>query len=123
MGSRHMRIPITLKRATDKGYWQGGDWVDSSVLDCEIKGDIQPSSGLLNVIAPKGYSTIDAVKVFSKSEIRTVRDFGNAKADYMTLQGRKYIAFKVMNNTYLKTRTKHYEVLFFREDKPKEGGI
>lgn len=118
-----MRIPITLLRATEEGYWKGGDWVDSDVVECAIKGDIQPSNGVFNLIAPKGYSTTDAIRIFSKSEIRTVRDFGNAKADYTILQGRKYIAFRVMNNTYLPTRTKHYEVMFFREDKPKEGGI
>ena len=118
-----MRIPITLVRAVGKGYWQGGSWIDSGTTECNIKGDIQPSKGIITEVAPSGYSTVDAITVFSKSEIRTVRDFGSAKADYVTLQGRKYIAFKVMNNTYLKTRTKHYEVLFFREDKPKNGGI
>lgn len=121
--SRHMRIPISLIRATGEGYWQGGDWNDSGTTECQIKGDIQPAGGLLNVVAPNGYSTTDSIKIFSKSEIRTVRDFGNAKADYVVLQGRKYIAFKIMNNTYLKMRTKHYEVLFLREDKPKKGGI
>lgn len=87
-------IQLTLIRRGNGSYVRGR-WVDDSTPDSvTITANVQPVSPKEILMLPESDRTRDAVKVFSKSEIRTAKE-GSHVADQFVFDGTTYEVRKV----------------------------
>lgn len=123
--SRLHRERLFLTRVVVPGTYVAGRFVEGTTREIIAKCGIQPhkANGMNQLVTPTGYSANNAYVVRTKTVVQTIQKDGLENADVATIDNEEYVAFDVDNWARLARRTAHYEVIFIRKDKSKNGGI
>ena len=79
------------------GYDSAGDYIESSKTPIQIRGSVQPTPANELKSLPEGRRNKETYTVFTKTQLFTVREPGNIKADRLTLFGRTFEVVSVAN--------------------------
>ena len=122
MISAIMTIPLTVTRKSTEGYWdEQGDYVEGGETTLDIICSIQPFKGKSRELEERGIYPKDAVRVYTKTELKTVDEFESKLADTATIDGVNYVAVMSENWARHSMTLNHYKVIFVREGHPALG--
>lgn len=81
-----------IKRATGEGYTdENENYIAAPTIDIPIECNIQPyREGKNSFNNPTGYRTIDAIKVYTPSELQAADEIDNTVGDQITYKGKEY---------------------------------
>ncbi len=114
--------PYTFLRPPTESLSPSGRPIDPDVLDCtEIPttGSLQPySRGATTILYPDGIKTRSIFIYYTDSQLNAVQEARDTEADFLILNGRKYVVFDVADNTLANTLVamRHYEYLLVMEE-------
>lgn len=81
-----------IKRTTGEGYTdENENYIAAPTIDIPIECNIQPyREGKNSFNNPTGYRTIDAIKVYTPSELQAADEIDNTVGDQITYKGKEY---------------------------------
>lgn len=91
------------------GHDAEGDYIQSSTTPLQIRGSVQPTPANELRSLPEGRRNKESYTVFTKTQLFTVRESGNIKADRLTLFGRPFEVVSVAN--WQNKVIPHYEAI------------
>lgn len=127
--SRLLKIyPLTFQRydEVNGGYLDANNnYVSGGRTPVITEGNLQPyRMGTTQLTLPEGYKAEESLIYYTKTEIKTVEQFGKSEADETTIDGFEYVAHASGNwNRYSGLRLNHYKILLVRKDLPTNGGL
>lgn len=89
------KLPITVLRY-GAGEWVMGRWVPAPVTEIPLEANVQPMKGIDLMVLPESDRTTESIKVYTVETLRTVEEVGQADADIIVWQGKKFKAVKAM---------------------------
>ena len=89
------KLPITVLRY-GAGEWVKGRWVPAVAEEMAIEANVQPMKGYDLLVLPESDRTTESIKVYTVETLRTVEEVGQADADIIVWDGKKYKAVKAM---------------------------
>lgn len=108
-----------LRAATGyEGYDDGnGNWIPAKETTNRVKakGSIQPITGNDLAKLPESFKNVEALKVYTKQELRTVDDTINQEPDILEIDGERYQVAKV--EKWRQLSTNHYKAYVRLEEK------
>ena len=118
---------LTITRDDGGGFYDTeGRWVeDSTPATFDIECSIQPFKlGDVQKILPEGITTSNAVKIYTKTALKTSEQIGVKElADTTVIDGHTYEAFFDENWERFGLSIDHHKVTFIRKDQATEGSL
>lgn len=101
-----------------EGYDDGnGNWIPAKdgTNRIKAKGSIQPVTGDDLAKLPESFKNVEALKVYTKQELRTVDDDINQEPDILEIDGKRFQVAKV--EKWRQLSTNHYKAYVRLEEK------
>lgn len=117
MNTRLFNTKLTIERHTGGGKDANNNYVDNPPEILTGWFSVQPfGGGNKQEILPEGISNTSSYVLFGKTPIKEVDQFAGLKADIIIIDGFKYVAHKVYNWTYPKSKADHFKTVVIKED-------